>query len=197
MRKKIIGSLCFLLVASNWFSFNQSTAHANDDITGITLETEMRDIIDRGIMQGYDEGEYRPNEEITRGQFATLLSRALELPVGTPGFPDVPQTSKLFAGINSASNAGIVNGYSDGTFGMNNPITRDQMAKMIDNALSVYLKVERNEATLSFSDVSEIGPIFKEAVARTVYDEIVKGLPNEDGTFRFAPKETATRAQSA
>lgn len=195
--RKIIGSLCFLLVASSWFSFNQSIAHANDDITGITLEIEMRDIIDRGIMQGYDEGEYRPDEEVTRGQFATLLSRALELPAGTSSFPDVPQTSKLFAGINSASKAGIINGYGDGRFGMNDPITRDQIAKMIDNALLVYLKVERNEAILGFSDVSEIGPIFKEAVARTVYDEIVKGFPNEDGTFKFAPKETATRAQAA
>src|SRR4051794_25512798 len=149
MRKKIIGSLCFLFVAGSWFSFNQLTAHANDDITGITLETEMRDIIDRGVMQGYGEGEYRPDEEVSRGQFATLLSRALELPEGTSRFSDDPQTSELSAGINSASRAEIVNGYEDGTFGMDDPITRDQMAKMIDSAL-VYLKVERNEATLSF-----------------------------------------------
>ena len=37
-----MGLLCFALVASSLFSFNQSTAYANDDITGITLETEMR-----------------------------------------------------------------------------------------------------------------------------------------------------------
>ena len=48
-----------------------------------------------------------------------------------------------------------------GRFGMNDPITRDQMAKMIDNALVVYLEVERNEASLGFSDVSEIGPTFQ------------------------------------
>ena len=37
----------------------------------------------------------------------------------------------------------------------------------------------------------------KQAVARTVYDEIVKGIPNGDGTSRFAPKKTATRAEAA
>ena len=54
----------------------------------------------------------------------------------------------------------IVNGYDEGRFGMNDPITRDQMAKMIDNAL-VYLQAERNETTLNFSDAAEIGPTFK------------------------------------
>ena len=40
----------------------------------------MRDLIERGIMKGYGEGEYRPGEDVTRGQFAALMTRALELP---------------------------------------------------------------------------------------------------------------------
>ena len=50
MKKKLIALLCFALVASSLFSFNQSTAYANDDITGITLETEMRALIDLGVL---------------------------------------------------------------------------------------------------------------------------------------------------
>ena len=37
-------------------------------------------------------------------------------------------------------------------FGMNDPITREQMAQIIDNALDDYLKLERSEATLNFTD---------------------------------------------
>ena len=90
MRKKIMGLLCFLLVASNWFSFNHSRAYASDDITGITLEKDMRAMIDLGVMVGDGKGKYRPNEEISRGEFAALLSRVLKLPEGTSQFSDVP-----------------------------------------------------------------------------------------------------------
>ena len=196
MRKKLSSLLCFLLVVSSLFSFQKSTAYASDDITGITLETEIREMLDKGVLEGYDDGTFRPYTEVSRGQFATIVSRALDLPEGTSSFPDVPNTSKLAAGINSASAAKIVSGYTNGNFGMNDPITRDQMAKMVDNAL-VYLNKVRTVATLTFSDVSEIGETFQIAVARTVNDEIIKGIPNENGTFKFLPKKTATRAESA
>ena len=137
MRKKIMGLLCFLLVASNWFSFNHSKVYASDDITGITLEKDMRAMIGLGVMVGYGEGKFRPDEEINRGEFAALLSRVLELPEGTPKFSDVPPTSALARDIYRASKAGIVNGYGNGKFGMNDPVTRDQMAMMIDNALVI------------------------------------------------------------
>ena len=63
----------------------------------------MRDMINQGVMKGYSEGEYRPGEQINRGQFAALLSRALKLPAGTPKFSDVPTTATLAAEIYSAS----------------------------------------------------------------------------------------------
>ena len=153
-------------------------------------------LIDLGVLYGDGKGKYSPFQEINRGQFAAFISRALQLPEGTPRFPDVPLTAALAGEINSASEAGIINGYGDGTFGMNDPITRDQMALMIDKAL-VYLNVERNEASLSFTDVSDIGQTFRQAVSHTVYDKIVFGYTYEDGTSQFLPKKTATRAEAA
>ena len=84
-----------------------------------------------------------------------------------------------------------------GTFGMNDLITREQMALMIDNALADYLNVERNEAPLNFTDVDEISVTFTQAVSRNVHDEIVNGIHTSDGTFQFAPQKTATRAEAA
>ena len=81
MRRKIIHlSFAFLLAASFFSIHDSSVLAAEDDITGIALEQEMRDLIQRGIMEGYGEGEYRPGEDVTRGQFAALMTRALELP---------------------------------------------------------------------------------------------------------------------
>ena len=95
MRKKIIHLSFAFLLAASFFSIRDSSVFAaEDDITGITLEQEMRDLIQRGIMDGYGEGEYRPDEDVTRGQFAALMTRALELPelaqVEKVSFPDVP-----------------------------------------------------------------------------------------------------------
>jgi len=173
-----------------------SPAFAKDDITGNALEAEMRSVVEKGIMTGYGNGIYKPGEKVTRGQFATFITRALKLPAGPSVFSDVAASSPLAQGINSAYAAGIVNGYGGGKFGPDNPITREQMAAMIDKAL-VYQKVNRTEAALNFSDASQISPSFKQAVARNVHDKIINGLRNSNGTYRFEPKETATRAHAA
>lgn len=196
MRKKVVGLLCFLLLAGNLSSFHQEAAAAGDDVTGIALEKEMRAMIALGIMQGYGEGIYQPKQEINRGQFAALIARALDLPEGTPTFTDVTSKTTLARDIYRASQAGIINGYSDGTFRMDNPITRAQMAMMIDNALTKYLKISRNKAPLAFIDRADIGSAaFQEAVSHAVYDEIVLGFSYPEGS-KFLPKKTATRAEA-
>jgi beta-N-acetylglucosaminidase len=169
-----------------------------DDITGITLEAEMREMIALEIITGYGEGVYRPHQNVTRGQFATFISRALKLPKGTGNFPDVPSSSSLAPGIYNANAAGIVTGYSNGKFGIDDQITREQMALMIDRALE-YLEIERTMGSLEFTDINEINSsVFKIAVAHNTFYEIIRGIPNKDtDTFRFEPKSPATRAQAA
>lgn len=169
---------------------------AQDDITGIALETEMRAMIEQGILKGKGEGVYEPNLDVTRGQFATFIARALKLPEGPSVFTDVPVTSGLAAGINAASAVKIVNGYDADTFGPNDPITREQAAAMVDRAFN-YLQIYRGDALLNFSDNQQINNNFKLAVARNAQDNIIKGIGNGDGTYRFEPKKTATRAHAA
>ena len=57
MKKKIVCLFFAFLMASSVVSFGHYTVLANDDITGIKLEKEMRDLISRGIMKGYGEGD--------------------------------------------------------------------------------------------------------------------------------------------
>ena len=86
MKRKIKHLSFIFLLAAGFSSIGDSEAlAAEDDITGITLEQEMRDLIQLGIMEGYSEGEYRPEEDVTRGQFAAFITRALELPESDSG----------------------------------------------------------------------------------------------------------------
>jgi hypothetical protein len=196
MKKKFFRTICCAFLLGSLLPFQSLVASASDDITGIKLESEMREMIGVGVIKGYGDGIYKPFDAVTRGQFATMIDRALSLPDGAATFPDVPTTSALATGIYSASAAGIVNGYTDGTFRMDEPITRDQVAKMIDNALT-YLKVEKTTTELTFNDTADIYEEFKEAVAHNVAAGIIKGIPNSDGTSSFAPKKTATRAEAS
>lgn len=188
----------FVLLFSLLF-VNSSVSFA-DDITGIALEEEMRAMVSQGVVQGYPDGRYRPNEQVTRGQFATFVARALQLPEvkGTVAFSDVSPSSKLADGIYKASAAGLVEGYHDGSFGINDPITREQMALMIDRVFG-YLGIPAQPASLaSFTDVSNLSSVAKLAIAHNVYYNIIRGIPNEDGvSFRFDPKAEATRAHAA
>lgn len=169
---------------------------AKDDITGITLEKEMRAMVDKGVIKGYGEGIYKPDANVSRGEFATFLSRALELPIITETkFEDVSPSSSLAEGINSASGVGIVTGYLDGTFKPDENVTREQMAAMIYRAL-LYKGYEDLSMDLTFEDNGGINKSFKQAVSMNVYYKVINGYVTDGKTY-FKPKEDAKRDQAA
>ncbi|MFB1082157.1 S-layer homology domain-containing protein [Jeotgalibacillus sp. JSM ZJ347] len=196
MNKRIAGFLAFLL-AVTLFAIPANTASADDDITGLKLEAELRAIVEAEVMAGYGEGEYRPKEEVTRGQFAAFISRALGLPDGESSFNDVPVTSKLYDGISRVTNAGIMSGLSSTHFGMNNNITREQIALTLENTLA-YLLLDEYPNDKEFSDKADFkSSVSYKAVKYASFYNVISGKPNSDGTFRFEPKATALRDEAA
>lgn len=197
MRKLTAFFLSFLLI----FSLLPHFAAA-DDIGG-TLEKEMRAMVERGIVSGYGDGRYAPKEKVTRGQFAAFLARALHLSGGTTSFSDVPPSLTLAPSINAAAKAGIISGYSNGKFGPDDFINREQMSVMIDHSLE-FLKVPQERGPVNFTDANEItSSTFQLAIAHMVGLGITAGIPNVDenskplGTLRFEPKSHTTREQAA
>ncbi|MGM9926928.1 MAG: S-layer homology domain-containing protein [Bacillus sp. (in: firmicutes)] len=167
-----------------------------DDVTGIALEKEMRAMIEKGIIAGYENGKYAPGEQVSRGQFATFIARALNLPEGDHVFTDVSPKSSLASGINAAYAAGIVTGISTTKFAPDSNITRVEMAAMIDRALD-YLGVTKTKGTLNFIDEQEIGSSsFRLAVMNMVGLKIINGYPVDNG-YAFKPRNEATRAEAA
>lgn len=88
-----------------------------------------------GLMQGYADGTFRPDQPITRAEMAALAARFAVSATGTgAGFTD---TSGLWAedAIKAAQGAGYLNGYEDGTFGPANPLTRAEAVTVINRVL--------------------------------------------------------------
>ena len=88
-----------------------------------------------GILDGYEDGTVRPDGNITRAEFATITARFLEASYdGGNRFPDI-DGHWAAEYINEAANAGIVDGYEDGTFRPQQNITRAEAVTMVNRTV--------------------------------------------------------------
>ncbi|MBP1989155.1 S-layer homology domain-containing protein [Paenibacillus eucommiae] len=163
------------------------------DVTGHWAEASIKKAAAKAIVDGYADGTFKPNGEITRAQFAVMLARALKLEGNGAALTFTDKESIgdwAKQGIAQALQAGFVKGYSDGSFRPNAMISRAEMVTMIANAQG--LTAEANAAT-AFADHADIPAWAEAAVSATVEKGIVQGV----GDNKFAPNQTATRAQAA
>ncbi|MES5893148.1 S-layer homology domain-containing protein [Bacillus cereus group sp. RP43] len=192
------GKNCPAIMIKNnaWEPFLQGTkayydANHKDDITGGWYEADIRELDKRGIMVGDGKGSYWPERLVTRGEFANLVSRSLQLPEGKSNFKDLNTAHpSLVDGINRAASAGIISGRGNDIFAPNDTIKRDEAVIMIDRALQ-YKNIKGNLVPLPFTDQNLAYD--KQAVQRVYGLGIVKGNENNE----FMPKGSATRGESA
>lgn len=176
------------------------TQRPDADVFGDVPETHwahayIRDLKERGVVSGDENGNFQPERSVTREEFTKILLGTLEIaPEGAAGFLDV-QPGDWFAGyVAKAAQLGIVNGRPDGSFGVGEDITREDMAVMCARAAAVRgLTLETNGKADAFADEAEISGYAVEAVYTMRKAGILGGY--EDGTFQ--PKNSATRAETA
>lgn len=151
----------------------------------------IQSLAERGIINGYEDGTYRPNVVLTRAQAAKILAEVLNLDTRDTKskFNDVSATSGYAGAINALAKKEIISGYEDGTFKPNSPLTREQMAKIIVKAF----KLEQSTTlSHSFKDVSETNG-YKYFIQTLVDHNITQGTT----PTTFAPSETVKRGQMA
>lgn len=161
------------------------------DIARHWAEANIKALVEKGAIAGYEDQTFKPGNNITRAEFATVLVKAFELD---------EKKGKVFAdtaahwareNIATANAHGIITGYSDEKFGPDDNITREQMAVMI--VKSANLSHGEQVSSPDFSDSAKISAWAGEAVAAAAKAGIIKGY--SDGSFR--PKGQATRAEAA
>lgn len=158
-----------------------------EDVRHTTHEAAIYAIASRNVTQGFEDGTFRPNDHVTRGQMATFLLRGVhfELGEGQADFTDVAGTTHAHA-INLVAVSGIAGGYEDGTFRPNDDVTRGQMAAFLARAIDL--------PDADSSDLTDVaGTTHEDAINAVAAAGITGGFP--DGTFR--PDEPVTRGQMA
>lgn len=168
------------------------------DIKGHWAEENIARATEMGWINGYPDGRFAPQNEVTRAQFTTMLSRALAL--SSPSSPsDLAQTFKDHESIpeyakshvSQAAAAGLVRGYEDATFRPSRWITRSEITVMLMRVLGYEDKLD-SSPPLAYDDTVQIPDWAYPAIATASDIGIVKGRGNN----KFAPGGYTTRAES-
>ena len=132
-----VATIFFRLLTDEARNSLWSTTNTFSDVASTAwYNTAVSTMANAGIIQGYEDGTFRPNANITRAEFAAIAARFM-----TSGYDVESDLFTDIAGhwaresINDAATAGWINGYSDDTFRPDNAITRAEAVTLVNNVL--------------------------------------------------------------
>lgn len=155
----------------------------------------IKELADKGIINGKSKELFAPNDLLTREEFAKLLVEAANLydANALTEFSDVSKDAWYYKYVASLAGKRLIRGISDSLFGTGNNITREDMA-VLAYRICVYkgiAELDLNES--KFTDKNNISDYAVSAVNFVKGYEIMSGMGNN----MFMPKEYTTRAQAA
>lgn len=157
--------------------------------------TAVESLVAQGLINGRGDGTFAPNENMTRGDFVTLLGRLHGInPANYSGsaFGDVPAGAYYAPYVKWASQNRLVTGYDGDSFGPKDKITRAQMATLVMRYVDFAgMTLTDSGSTQTFADDGQI-PAYAKA---SVYRARNAGLISGKGNNIFDPKGNATRVE--
>jgi len=191
-QKRILGSVDFVAATVD---VPPGGAVAFKDVpTGYWAKVYIEALASQNIIAGFPDGSFKPNEPVTRAQFATIITKALTPPVKRAGikFKDVASSFWANAAIQSAYQSQFVSGYPDGTFKPQQQIPRVQALVSLANGLGL---TANDQKVLSFyTDAAQIPDYAIAPVAAATVRQLVINYPTAK---QLNPNRQATRAEVA
>ncbi len=171
------------------------------DVTGHWAMNPINDMGSRMVVTGDEIGNYNPDNNMTRAEFAAIIVRALGLAPGTGenSFGDVSSSAWYRGYVETATSYGIINGYDNGNFGPSDTITREQAMTMITRAMKLTgldfnLTDDDVSALLeTYTDATSASPYAEGGIAACLKADITTGTSNTT----LSPKAYITRAEVA
>jgi len=165
------------------------------DLTGGWADEYILKLAAKNIITGMDDNHFRPNLNVSRADFTTLVIRALGLQTAenNPAFADVAADAYYAGYVSKAAELGLVQG-NDGKFRPKDQITREEAALVLVQ-MAQYMKKPMTETTsgAAFADMNSISGWAKDAVSKLQAADIINGKDDN----RFDPRGSVTRAEIA
>ncbi|MCM3718521.1 N-acetylmuramoyl-L-alanine amidase [Fictibacillus phosphorivorans] len=189
--RKIIVTCLLLLVTTLCFSSPGSVSASSfpDVPTHHRAYDEIMYLANKKILGGYTNGTFKPDNHVTRSEAASMIGRALQLQGGyrDTEYLDVPKNHFASGYIQDMSNKKILAGYGNGYYGVNDKLTREQMASILTRAWSFPAT-----SGITFTDVPVTSPTFV-PINKLATAGVVGGYPGG----KFGPKDYIMRADFA
>lgn len=177
--KKFILSLSVILILTSVFSI--SFAKTFSDVKGTKYESSVGILTDLGIVNGYQDGTFKPNNTVTRAELAKLIivslgkEKTADALKGKTDFPDVVANSWASGYINCASSLGIIKGYPDGSFKPSNSVSYVEASTMLLRTLNYTKELESEKYPTGYMKKANDAGILKNVTANSSSDAAIRG----------------------
>ncbi len=188
-----IGSSAIPLISAT-SAFAQTTF--NDVPPNYWAQPFIQELASRDILKGFPDGGFRPNDPVTRAQFAAILSKATnKAPIrGDVSFVDVSSNYWAAAAIQKSYTTGFLSGYPGNVFEPSQNIPRVQILVSLANGLNYSASQAPETILQAYSDSASIPNYARNSVAAATENRLVVNYPN---VLFLNPNQTATRAEVA
>lgn len=189
--------ICMTLQGSFSHVHAQSTQQPlYHDLDGSYALREIVQLTEAGIMNGYGDGSFRPNQAITRKELAAIIARSAglaEAPAAAAKFKDVPASAWYRGYVGAIVNAGIAKGTSDSTFAPEATATREQVVILFMQAMGLKEAAEKWGGSSGFTDLARLSLSSQKLIAFAAHIGFISGMKAADGTMIFRPLASADR----
>lgn len=150
----------------------------------------------RGIIVGFQDGTFRPNQPVTRAEFAAQLTQAFDQKAvaQAPNYKDVPSNFWASAAIREAASSGFLKGYPGNVFQPNQRIPKVQALVALTNGLRLVPNSSPVGVLQVYQDAKQIPSYATQAMAAATERGLVVNYPNSK---LLKPNQNATRAEVA
>lgn len=181
------------------FSFTTTSSKFSDVSTIHWANAAINEMSDRGVISGYPDGTFKPNNKVTREQFAKMMVLALDLKLLEPNkasFNDLSKGTWSYSYVETAKP--YLTGYKQGNnsyFKGGESAIREDIAVALVKALKLENQdIDVSELDRTFKDANEVSPELKKYVLIAYKNKLISGYG--DGTFKAQGKLTRAEAAS-
>lgn len=198
IKTKTIG---FGKLDSDTVTFQYNTDTFFTDIDHHWAKNDINYLVGKGVIRSTSDGQFRPNDQITRAELAGMLANALDVKAGKDtvlSFKDISSDSKYYDEIAAVISNGMMTGYNTTCFAPDDKLTREQLAAIVSRSLkmktgAVISDNNSDQILQKFRDSSNISSWAKQSTALVISRGMMKGT---DETT-FSPKTVLKRGETA
>lgn len=190
--KRIIGLMMVIATLVSVLTIGASAASKFTDVDGHWGQSYVDYYTEKGVVNGYPDGTFRPDDKITRAEAAQVLLNYFKFTGKGAGFSDVPATAWYYNAVLAAQQNGAFQGYEDGTFKPANNITREEVIVMLRRITTAE---EDQESGKHFMDYYDVCDWAKGSVGALRNVGVLDGYQEIPGTFFVRVHRLITRAE--